>query len=71
MLASENGIINVQSERDIWKIMGNITAMWRTFFFKSKTTKNGISDYKDLKNIPSISYSKTKSQTTTMIRKDL
>ena len=50
---------------------GEILKQCEQRFLESKTTKNEIKGSKDLKDIPNTSYSKTKNQTTTMIRNNL
>ena len=53
------------------RVIGNIKAMWIVFSQKQNYKKREINDSKDIKDIPSTSYSKTKSQTTMMIRNNL
>ena len=73
MVASRNGY-NQYSIRErytkkleSWEILKQCEQR----FLKSKTTKKEINGSKDIKDTPSRSYSKTKNQTTIMIRNNL
>ena len=65
----ETVIINIQSEEDIRKIRNheNYESNVKGAVSKAKPQKMKLT----IPKIPSTSYSKTKNQTTTMIRKDL